>query len=266
MKVFVVDLHRCNGCHNCQIACKDEHVGNDWSPYAKPQPDTGHFWCKVNQKTSGQIPKVRLEYTPLLCNHCEKCVLEEKFPDIVYTREDGLVIIDPEKSKGHKEFVEMCPNDSVFWNEQLQIPQKCTGCAHLVDADEKPHCVDLCPTQALRFGDIEEFENELQEATFIGSSELNPHVYYLNVPGLFISGDVWSFEDDEVIIGAQVTLESSDGSILKQQTDGFGDFWFEHLSAGSYVLHVCADGYKSVSKNIELSDSLNVGDFPLEKI
>ena len=28
MKVFVFDLDKCNGCHNCQIACKDEHAGN----------------------------------------------------------------------------------------------------------------------------------------------------------------------------------------------------------------------------------------------
>ncbi len=37
MKALVIDITRCNGCHNCQIACKDEHVGNDWTPYAKPQ-------------------------------------------------------------------------------------------------------------------------------------------------------------------------------------------------------------------------------------
>ena len=44
MKAFVIDLSICNGCYCCQIACKDEHVGNDWTPYAKPQPDTGQFW------------------------------------------------------------------------------------------------------------------------------------------------------------------------------------------------------------------------------
>ena len=32
-KVFVIDLSICNGCYSCQIACKDEHVGNDWTPY-----------------------------------------------------------------------------------------------------------------------------------------------------------------------------------------------------------------------------------------
>ena len=49
MKTFVVDVSRCNGCHNCQIVCKDEHVGNDWTPIAKPQPDTGQFWMKLTE-------------------------------------------------------------------------------------------------------------------------------------------------------------------------------------------------------------------------
>ena len=36
MKVFVIDVAICNGCYNCQIACKDEHVGNDWTPMPNP--------------------------------------------------------------------------------------------------------------------------------------------------------------------------------------------------------------------------------------
>jgi tetrathionate reductase subunit B len=49
MKAFYVDLSVCNGCYCCQIACKDEHVANDWSPYAKPQPDTGQFWIGLTE-------------------------------------------------------------------------------------------------------------------------------------------------------------------------------------------------------------------------
>ena len=29
MKVIKFDHDRCNGCYNCQIACKDENCGND---------------------------------------------------------------------------------------------------------------------------------------------------------------------------------------------------------------------------------------------
>ena len=49
-KVFVIDIARCNGCHNCQIVCKDEHVGNDWTPIAKPQPEIGQFWLRAHRE------------------------------------------------------------------------------------------------------------------------------------------------------------------------------------------------------------------------
>ena len=46
-KIFLIDVGKCTGCYNCQLACKDEHCENDWTPYAAPQPLTGHFWCRV---------------------------------------------------------------------------------------------------------------------------------------------------------------------------------------------------------------------------
>ena len=70
-KVMLIDLAICNGCHNCQIACKDEHVGNDWTPIAKPQPDTGQFWNKVINLERGTVPKVQVTYHHTICQHCE---------------------------------------------------------------------------------------------------------------------------------------------------------------------------------------------------
>jgi Fe-S-cluster-containing dehydrogenase component len=31
MKAFNINVKRCTGCYSCQIGCKDEHVGNDWT-------------------------------------------------------------------------------------------------------------------------------------------------------------------------------------------------------------------------------------------
>ncbi|MDR3209449.1 MAG: hypothetical protein LBT36_02330 [Oscillospiraceae bacterium] len=55
-KVFCVDVSRCNGCHNCQLACKDEHAGNDWMPYARAQPEIGQFWLRLREHVGGSIP------------------------------------------------------------------------------------------------------------------------------------------------------------------------------------------------------------------
>ena len=59
-KVFVVDVAKCSGCYNCQLACKDENCENDWMPYSKPQPKTGQFWIKVHEHPEGTIPKVKI--------------------------------------------------------------------------------------------------------------------------------------------------------------------------------------------------------------
>lgn len=266
MKAFVFDIARCNGCHNCQIACKDEHCGNDWAPYAAPQPDTGHFWMKVEGYEHGQAPKAKVEYRPLMCNHCGNAACMSEQDDAVYRRDDGLVIIDPQKAKGRHDLVDACPYGHIYWNEELELPQKCTGCAHLVDAGGVPHCVDLCATGALRFGEESDFAAELEDAVCMADAESGARVYYLNLPKLFIAGEVWDPVDDEIIEGAAVCLTKPDGDVVTVESNGFGDFWFKKLDAGSYCLDIEASGYKPVHREIELEKSLNVGDFALERL
>lgn len=266
MKVFVMDMEKCNGCYGCQLACKDEHCANDWSPYAKPQPDTGHFWMKVHETTHGQVPKVKLEYRPMGCMHCDDAPCIKVGAGAVYKREDGLVIIDPEQAKGRRDLVDACPYQAIYWNEELQIPQKCTGCAHLVDEGKLPHCVDLCAVGALRFGEEKDFADEIARAEVLNPEfSTKPRFYYLNQPGLFIGGDVWDKAADEIIEGAKITLTCPNGQVLITESDDFGDFWFRKLAAGQYTLVVEASGYQAQTREIALDKSLNIGDFPLEK-
>lgn len=264
MKVFVFDSSKCNGCYGCQLACKDEHWNNEWLPYSLPQPDTGHFWCKVTQVDHGQVPKVRVEYTPHLCNHCDNAPCIEAAPDAVYKREDGLVIIDPVKAKGNKALVDSCPYGAIYWNEELDVPQKCTGCAHLVDEGELPHCVDVCATGALRFGEEEEFAEEIARAETLADPAHGPRVFYLNMPHLFIGGEVWDPAIDEVVEGATVTLA---GDVdMTTASDEFGDFWFRRIDAGDYTVTIQAKGYETETREVELEKSLNLGDFPLRRV
>lgn len=265
MKAFLIDIDKCNGCYGCQVACKDEHVGNAWEPYSAPQPNTGQFWMRVKERDHGQVPKVRVEYTPWLCMHCSDPKCKAVAPDAVHQREDGLVIIDPEKAKGRRDLVDACPYGAVFYNDELDLPQKCTGCAHLVDEGKLPHCVDLCATGALRFGDEEDFADDIARAeTFL--TEEGPRVYYLNLPHLFLAGDVWDPIENEIVEGAKVTLTLPDGSLRHAETDDFGDFYFRRIDAGCYGLSIEAEGFKPVVvSDIELTGSLNLGDFPLER-
>ena len=245
-KVFLFDAARCNGCRNCQIACKDEHVDQAWLPFAEAQPDTGQFWCRIEERVRGQVPQVRVSYVLHICQHCENAPCMAAAPEAVYRREDGLVIIDPEKARGHRELVDACPYGAIYYNEELDLPQKCTGCAHLVDEGLPPHCVDVCPHEALRFGDEEEFAAELAASEPLDPARAGDgaRVHYLNLPKRFLAGAVVDPEADEVIIGAKVTIESVDSDeVLACETDEFGDFWFRQIAACDWRVYVEAEGY-----------------------
>lgn len=270
MKVFVIDVAKCNGCYGCQLVCKDEHCGNDWTPIAKPQPDTGHFWMKMNETVHGSVPKVKIEYVAKPCMHCDNASCMKAVTDgSVYKRPDGLVIIDPEKAQGKKELVAACPYGTIYWNEALQIPQKCTGCAHLVDEGKLPRCVDSCAVDAIKFGEEEEFRDLIAQAEVMQPEMgLKPRVYYLNLPKFFIAGEVYDPAADEILEGAEITLtETISGKTWTEKTDDFGDFWFRRLEVGKYSLKVTIDGYKSYEMNdIQADKSLNIGSIALSKM
>lgn len=246
MKVIKFDHDRCNGCYNCQIACKDEHCGNDWSPIAKPQPDTGQFWCRVEERERGTVPKVRVSYIVHMCQHCKDCALVKMAPDAVYRREDGKVIIDPAKAAGMKELVDACPFNAVYWNAELNLPQKCTGCAHLLDEGwSAPRCVEVCGPGALTYVDEEELEEISDQIESVNpDADTKPSMAYLNLPKRFVGGIAVDLNADEVVIGAKVQLQNKETQeLLETETDEFGDFWFHQVEPAEYNLYVSADGY-----------------------
>jgi Fe-S-cluster-containing dehydrogenase component len=272
MKALVVDISKCNGCYNCQIACKDEHVSNDWTPIAKPQPDTGHFWMKVTDIVQGTVPKVRVRYMHDVCQHCDEapCVTVCK-SKAIYKRDDGIVIIDPEKCTGTRNCIDACPYKVIYFNNDLNISQKCTMCAHLLDKGWKePRCVDACPTGALKFGEEEDLKAEIAKAEILHPEfKAKPRVYYINLPNkYFVAGAVFDPEADECLENVTVTLKNlKTGKKSNLKTDNFGDFWFERQEPGTYSLLIEKEGYLSREiASVDASKDVNVGDIELSKI
>jgi len=269
MKVLAIDVSKCNGCYNCQIACKDEHVGNDWSPYAKPQPLIGHFWIKVTDIVRGTFPKVKVAYKLDICQHCENapCIDACKQKAII-RRNDGIVLIKPDQCRGDRNCIAACPYGVIYFNENLNISQKCTFCAHLLDKGAKePRCVDVCPTGALTFGEAEELKTLIDKAEAIEPAGLStkPHVFYVALPKRFVAGAVYDPTADECIEGALVTLTNNeDGMNRTTGTDEFGDFWFEDLKVGRYSLSVSKEGYTPLRiESVSTEQDVNLGDIGL---
>jgi Fe-S-cluster-containing dehydrogenase component len=269
-KIFTVDTTMCNGCYSCHIGCKDEHVANDWTPIAKPMPEIGHFWFKMNEKVRGTVPKVKVAYRPQHCMHCDNPSCMEACPieGAIYKRDDGLVIIDPDKCTGCRQCVQICPYDSIYFNKDLNIAQKCTGCAHLIDQGWKEtRCSDNCPTICMRIldEDSDEAKEFIKEAEFYKpeiADKMKPRVYYKGLPKKFVAGTVFDPAADEVIIGAECVLSGAASATLK--TDHFGDFWFEDLPDGKYKLEIKANGKSKVIDDIDTTElDINLGDIAL---
>lgn len=269
MKAFVVDIARCNGCFSCQIVCKDEHWDADWGSIAKPQPLTGQFWMKVSEKVRGQCPVVHVAYYPFMCAHCDDAPCAAVCAaDAFDRREDGLLILNPDKCTGCMLCVDACPAGAIYPNETAKIAQKCTGCAHLLDEGwSEPRCVDACATGALSFGEESELADIIAECEpWPALTGQKVHVYYRNLPKRFVGVSIIDFEDDEVVIGADVSLIAADGTVVDtQKTDAFGDYFRDGLEPGVYTMRVSKEGFAERELQVDLTEiDKSVGDIGLD--
>jgi len=250
---IAVNTENCMECYNCFMACKDEHCGFATAVSA-PQPHTGHKWIRIDSAERGNdTRKIKTSNVTVMCAHCRNAPCEKAAKNGgVYTRDDGIVIIDPEKAKGQKELVSSCPIGAIWWNEELETPQKCTMCAHLLDEGfAKPRCVEACPNEVLYFGDLDDPGSEINKvirsgraAKLTGLEGVDAAVIHLNIPTVFLAGSVY-LPDDEPADGASVRLtRKKTGESLTALTNYFGDWELEDLEKDEdYEITISFDGY-----------------------
>lgn len=272
---LVIDVAKCENCHNCSLAVKDEHIGNSFPGYAAPQPKHGHEWIKIERRVRGEESMVDAAYLPTMCNHCDNAPCRAAAPDAVHKRDDGIVLIDPEKARGRRDLVDACPYKAIWWNEELQLPQIWIFDAHLLDQRwREPRCAQSCPTgaiQALKVEDSAMASTASQQSLQVLKGELGtrPRVYYRNLHRFtseFLGGSVTADVNGvtECVEGAQVVLQEQTKEKARSVTDTFGDFKFDGLARdGRYSVFVEHSRFGTALVEVPLERSRYLGEIAL---
>ena len=141
---MVVDLRKCIGCQACTVACIMEN--------RVPEDSFRTFVSTYEVVTGTAAGEVML---PRLCNHCSQppcipvCPVGATFQQL-----DGTVVVDADRCVGCAYCVQACPYDARFINKETATADKCTFCAHRVEAGLLPACVETCVGGARVFGDL----------------------------------------------------------------------------------------------------------------
>ena len=273
---MVIDVAECTNCNLCTLATMDEYIGNDWPGYAAPMPKHGHKWINILAKERGQVPFLDVAYLPTMCNHCDNAPCVSASNGAITKREDGIVLIDPEKAKGNKDLVDACPYGHIWWNEELEIPQAWPFEAHLLDKGwNKTRGHHSCPTGAMQSIKVtdDEMERMADEQNLeVLQPELGtkPRVWYKNLwrfSKAFIGGTVSSECEGRVdcVEGATVLLLRDTSEIATTQTDNYGDFKFDRLeeNSGNYEINILANGHAPKMLSLELTNSIYLGEICL---
>jgi Fe-S-cluster-containing dehydrogenase component len=270
---LIVDVAKCTNCNLCTLANQDEHVGNEFEGYAAPMPKHHHRWIDIRCNERGSGPVMDVAYLPVMCQHCDDapCIAAAE-NGAVTKREDGIVLIDPVKSKGQKAIADACPYGAVKWNEELEIPQHWFFDAHLLDAGwAEPRCAQACATGALKAVKVTDEEmaaiksrerlSELQP-----ESATKPRVHYKNLDRYtreFVGGTIIETVDGvtDCVAGARIKLESSGAVVGEAVTDAYGEFKIDGLEpdSGRYHVVIEADGRTAKRLDVELGKSVYIG-------
>jgi anaerobic dimethyl sulfoxide reductase subunit B len=143
---FYFDSNRCIKCKACEVACKQ------WKGIK-----AGKITLRrVEEVTSGVFPEVKRRFFSISCRHCAKAPCIEICPTkAIVRRPDGIVIVEKDKCIGCKVCLDACPFSIPQFDED-GLMQKCDMCLDRIEIGQAPICAATCPTQALRWGTLEE--------------------------------------------------------------------------------------------------------------
>lgn len=146
-KHIIVDIDKCTGCHQCELACAIEHSQYDDIEKMALNGETPGYRILITTKNG----KLRAS----TCRMCKKPACLEACPEDAISRlsESEPVLLDQKKCTGHARCVVACPFDIMFIKPGAKIAIKCDLCAERQAAGMEPACIESCPTGAIRFSD-----------------------------------------------------------------------------------------------------------------
>jgi formate dehydrogenase iron-sulfur subunit len=176
---FLTDSTLCIGCKACEVACKEwngiSSDGMTWSGFSYDNTGAlGHStWRHVKfvedeaavAGFGGDAPEqVTWEFSSDVCKHCEVAGCLEACPtgSIVRT-EFGGVYVQPDVCNGCSYCVVACPFGVVQKNEHDGRAFKCTFCYDRQKVGMTPACAKACPTESIKFGELDDLRLRAQE-------------------------------------------------------------------------------------------------------
>lgn len=142
---FFVDPIRCIGCRACVQACGECGTHRGKSMIHLEYMDRG-----------GSTQTV-----PMVCMHCEDPTCAQVCPaDAIKRTEDGVVQSSlKERCIGCKNCVLACPFGVPRYYPEIDQMLKCDMCYDRTSVGLKPMCATVCPSEALFYGTLEEFQS-----------------------------------------------------------------------------------------------------------
>lgn len=210
---FLVDTYSCIGCGFCVKACKLENeipfeanVSRTWvERYVvtkdgrvfvdTPQEARNGFTTGRLELGAGKFQEIRNEniqkafFVPKLCNQCENPPCVQVCPvGATYQTADGISLVDRKWCIGCGYCIMACPYGMRFFHPVHKVADKCNFCYHRIAKGLKPACVQACPTQARRIGNLKDPKDPVAQVVLsqrVGVHKpeygTKPQVYFLGL-------------------------------------------------------------------------------------